>query len=102
MGLHVFMGLGCQTHNGDSGIQDLNSYMPHNLICAKTASWLSVLLVFSVMPLKILQNKNQNCSIDKVRLLRKERQKLNMQRLAKIQVTAIFLMRDMWRNFLEI
>ena len=36
-------------------------------------SVLKVLVVFSITPFKIDQNKNQNCSIDKVQILRKER-----------------------------
>jgi len=59
------------------------------------------LLVFSVAPFKIDQNKNQNRSIDKVQKLKKERSlKGNYAKtLAKIQVTSIFLMQDMRRSF---
>ena len=56
------------------------------------------LLVFSVTPLKIDQNKNQNRAVDKVQNPRKEGK--YAKNLAKIQVTAIFLMQNMRRNFL--
>ena len=42
-------------------------------ICHTCSNSLSILLVFSVTPFKIDQNKNQNCSIDKVRNLGNER-----------------------------
>ena len=40
---------------------------------AKPAKWHILLVVFSVTPFKIDQNKNQNRPIDKVQILRKER-----------------------------
>jgi len=59
---------------------------------------IAVLLVFSVTSFKIDQNKTQNSSIDKVQNLEKKGRKY-AKTLAKSQVTAIFLMQDMRRNF---
>ena len=50
------------------------------------------------MPFKIDQNKNQNRSISKVQNLRKEEGKY-AKTLAKIEVSAIFVMQDMRRIF---
>ena len=55
-----------------------------------------ILLVFSVMPFKIDQNKNQNHSF--IHWEKKEGE--YAKTLAKFQVTAIFLMQDMRRNVL--
>ena len=52
-----------------------------------------LLLVFSVTPFKIDQNKNQNRSIDKVRILGNKRGTYT-KTLAKIQVRGIFRLRD--------
>ena len=46
-----------------------------------------------------IQNKNQNCSIDEVQNLRKKKEGNYAKTLAKIQVTAIFLLQDMRRRF---
>ena len=57
------------------------------------------LLVFSVTPFKIDQNKNKNRSTDRVQNLRKKEERKYAKTLAKIQVTEIFPMEDMQRNF---
>jgi len=57
------------------------------------------LLVFSVTPFKIDQNKTQNSSIDKFQNLEKKEGKY-AKTLAKSKVTAIFLMQDKRINFL--
>ena len=49
---------------------------------------ITVLLVFSVTPLKIKINENQNRSIDKAQSLGKEKKKKYAKTPAKIQVTA--------------
>jgi len=57
------------------------------------------LLVFSVTPCTV-QNKsikNQNSSSDKVQNL-EEKEGKYAKTFAKIQVTAMFLTQDMWRN----
>ena len=62
-----------------------------------------LLLVFSVTPFKIDQNKNQNRSIDKVQNLGNERTLKGgkyTKTLAKIQVRGIFRIRDIRRNAL--
>ena len=56
-----------------------------------------VTVVFSVTPFKIDQNKNQNCSIHGPESGKGK--KVNMQTLANMQVTVIFLKQDMWRCF---
>ena len=56
-------------------------------------------LVFSVTPFKIDQNKNQDLLIGKTRNLTNENCK-HAKILAKIQVTARFLMQDMRRDLL--
>ena len=60
-------------------------------------------LVFSVTPFKLDQNKKSK-PFNRLSLESENRKKVHMQRLlAKIQVTAIFLMEDMRRNvFLKI
>ena len=67
------------------------------LITGVIITWIR-LLAFSVTPLKIDRNKNQNCSIDKIQNLRKERRQIYAKPLAKIQVKRIFLKQDMWEN----
>ena len=59
-----------------------------------------LLLVFSITPFKIDQNKNQNRSKDCLESEKKKGKYANT--LAKIQVTAIFLMEDMRRNVFTI
>ena len=66
--------------------------LPHARTC-------SILLVFSVTPFKIDQNKNLNRSIDKVQNLENER-KYIYKDPAKIQVRGIFRIRDIRRNVL--
>ena len=67
-------------------------------LCQGNKSPRSILLVFSVTPFKIDQNKNQNRSIDKVQNLG-NRKEVNIQRLlAKIQARGIFRIRDIRRN----
>ena len=56
-------------------------------------------MVFTVTPFKIDQNQNQNSSIDKVVQNREKNEGKYAKILAKIQVTAIFLMQDMRSNF---
>ena len=58
------------------------------------------LLVFSVTPFKIDQNKNQNRSIDKVQNL-EMKGGIYTKTLAKIQVRGIFRIRDIRRNVLS-
>jgi len=60
---------------------------------------ITLLLVFSVTPFKINQNKNQNSSNDKVQHLEENEGKYG-KTFAKIHVTAMFLTQDMRRNFL--
>ena len=63
--------------------------------------FLNLLLIFIVTPFWINQNNNQNCSIDKVQNREREKKEGNYaSTLAKIQVTANFLMEDMRTNFL--
>ena len=57
------------------------------------------MLVFSVMPFKIDQNKNQNRSIDKSRIWEMKGDKY-AKTLAKIQVRGIFRIRDIRSNVL--
>ena len=59
----------------------------------------ALLLVFSVTPFKIDQNKNQNRSIDKVQNL-EIKGGTYTKTLAKIQVGGIFRIRDIRRNVL--
>ena len=58
------------------------------------------LLVFSVTPFKLDQNKNQNRSIDKVQNLGKWKGGTLPKTLAKTQVRGIFRLRDIRRNVL--
>ena len=69
--------------------------MSENIRCPNYTNELVQLLVFSVTPFKIDQNKNQNRSIDKVQNLGNERY---TKTLAKIQVRGIFRVRDIRRN----
>ena len=59
-----------------------------------------LLLVFSVTPFKIDQNKNHNYPIDKVQNLGNEKGGTYTKTLAKIQVIGIFRIRDIRRNVL--
>ena len=61
----------------------------------------TVLLVFRVTQFKMNQNQNQNRSCNRWSPESGKWKKVNMQRIsANFLVTAIFLMRDMRRNFL--
>ena len=63
-------------------------------------SHVKLLLVFSVTPFRINQNKNQSRS-DRLSPESGKRTEGKYEKtLAKIQVTTIFLMKDMRRNFL--
>ena len=55
------------------GMNDTNDAIIKILTTAFSLKSHVQLLVFSVTPFKIDQNKNQNHSIDKVKILRKER-----------------------------
>ena len=60
-----------------------------------------LLLVFSVAPFKIDQNKNQNRLIDYLGPESEEKKECKyVKTLPKIQVTAIFLLQDKRRNVL--
>ena len=65
----------------------------------KTLNSARVLLVLSVTPFKIDQNKNQNRSIDKVQIC-EMKGRTYTETLAKIQVRGIFRIRDIQRNVL--
>ena len=64
----------------------------------KRATFL-ILLVFNVTPFKIDENKKYK-PFSRLSLESGNRKKVDMQRLAEIQDTAIFLTEDMRRNFL--
>ena len=59
-----------------------------------------LLLVFSVTPFKMDENKNKNRSIDKVQNPREMKGGTYPKTLAKIQVRGIFRIRDIRRNVL--
>ena len=60
-----------------------------------TTTYFQLLLVFSVTPLRKDQNKNQN----HVKRWREKKEGKYAKTLLNIQVTTIFLMQDMRRNF---